>query len=388
MTDRPASSPQPAPPLLPEGLRDRLPPAAEAAARINRAILDVLASHGYARVAPALAEFRETLDGSSDDALAAAGLGRDLLRFTDPVSQRTIAIRPDITTQIGRIAISRMADAPRPLRLCYSGQVVKLRASQLRPEREMLQVGAELIGKDSVAAACEIAQIAVEAVDRCGAGTVTVDLTLPDLVFALAEEAWPLPAPLAEKVRARLDAKDAGGLAALGPDAARYLPLITATGSFDAAFARLRTLDGGAALAQRLDGLAAVAAALSKRARVTLDPTERHGFEYQSWFGFSLFVAGQSDAIGRGGSYRLRHGDGRHEAATGFSLYPDPLIDAGLGQPARSERRIFMPLGSAAADGAQLRADGWITLGQLAPDDDAATLGCTHIWSHGVATPL
>src|SRR3546814_2657507 len=57
---------------------------------------------------------------------------------------------------VGRIATSLLAGAPRPLRLCYAGQVVKLRASQLRPAREMLQVGAELIGSDSVAAAREI----------------------------------------------------------------------------------------------------------------------------------------------------------------------------------------------------------------------------------------
>ena len=38
---------------------------------------------------------------------------------------------------------------------------------------------------------------------------------------------------------------------------------------------------------------------------VTLDPTERHGFEYQSWFGFSLFSGQASGEIGRGGSYRI-----------------------------------------------------------------------------------
>ena len=34
------------PDLLPEGFRDRLPPQAEAAARVARSMLDVLASHG------------------------------------------------------------------------------------------------------------------------------------------------------------------------------------------------------------------------------------------------------------------------------------------------------------------------------------------------------
>src|SRR3546814_14388215 len=99
-------------------------------------------SHGYGRVAPPLAEFRETLGGDDERST------RDLLRFTDPVSQRTLALRPDITRQVGRIATSLPAKAPRPLRLCYAGPAVKLPPSPPPPPRPMLQVGAELIACD------------------------------------------------------------------------------------------------------------------------------------------------------------------------------------------------------------------------------------------------
>ena len=176
-------------PLLPEGLRDRLPNEAEAATRVTRALMDAMRAHGYRRVAPPLAEYRETLAGDADD--PAAG---DLLRFTDPVSRRTLAIRPDMTRQVGRIVTSRLSAAPRPLRLSYSGQVAKLAASALWPEREMLQVGAELIGNDSVAAVAEVLRVAVEALTAAGASGITVDLTLPDLVDTLAAGPFPLPA--------------------------------------------------------------------------------------------------------------------------------------------------------------------------------------------------
>ena len=39
------------PKLLPEGLRDRLPDEAEAASRVTRALIDVMSSHGYRRIA-------------------------------------------------------------------------------------------------------------------------------------------------------------------------------------------------------------------------------------------------------------------------------------------------------------------------------------------------
>ena len=112
-------------------------------------------------------------------------------------------------------------------------------------------------------------------------------------------------------VRALLDAKDAGGLAASGATA--YLPLIEAAGPFGESIARLRAFDSSGALASRLAALEAIAARLEGVATVTLDPTERHGFEYQSWLGFSLFAQGLGGEIGRGGSYTILHEDGQQE---------------------------------------------------------------------------
>lgn len=373
------------PSLLPEGLRDRLPPQAEAASRVTRALIDALRSHGYDRVSPPLAEYRETLSGELGGAGAGAGAGggsgRDLLRFTDPVSQRTLAFRPDMTRQVGRIAATLMAGAPRPLRLCYAGQVVKLRASQLRPAREMLQVGAELIGSDSVAAASEIIAIAIDALDAAGIGPVTVDFTLPD---ALERLAGPDVDPdRLSAIAAALDGKDAGALAQLG--ASEWLPLLAATGNFSTALAALRAFDQKAALAEQIAALESIAARINGRARIMLDPTERHGFAYQSWFGFSLFVPGQGDAIGRGGTYRI---DGSGEAAVGFSLYPDPLIDAGLGSDNGDARRLFLPLGHDAAAAAALRQRDWTVVAALSDSDNAAALGCTHMLTKNGPEPL
>lgn len=364
------------PGLLPEGLRDRLPPEAEAASRLLHRVIVAIGRHGYERVSPPLAEFEAGLVGRLKAARA-----QDLLRVVDPMSQRTLALRPDITAQIGRIAATRLAARARPLRLAYGGPVLKLRATQLRPERELIQAGAELVGSDAVAAAIEILSVAVEALEVAGVTGITVDLTLPDLVDVLAAGPLPLPPARVDEVRARLDAKDAGGLAALGAGA--YLPLVAAAGPIDTALARLRTL-GLPALETRLDRIARIAAALAGRATLTLDPTERHGFEYQSWFGFSLFGEGLSGEIGRGGSYAIVHPDREEEAAIGFSLYIDPLVDAGLGQEPR--RRIFLPLGHDPAAAARLRGEGWTTLAALAPADTPA--GCTHRLVGGRAEPL
>lgn len=346
--------------LLPEGFHDRLPPLADAAAWAEQRLIDTAHGHGYERVDPPLAEFEESLSAR----LKAATL-KDAVRFVDPVSQRTLAIRPDITAQIGRIAATRMAHHPRPLRLCYGGAVLKLRAGQLRPERAMRQIGCELIGFDSVAAAREIVGVAAEALRAAGIGRLSFDFTLPDLVTLLARERL---AQLAD----RLDAKDAAGVAAID---AGFLPLIEAAGPFEPAIERLRTLFNGA-LTSRLDGLAAIVAGLDDSIGLTLDPTERHGFEYQSWIGFSIFAEGVRGEIGRGGSYAVMHESGAEEPAIGFSLYLDPILEAGL---TRSERRrLFMPLGTPGEAAARLRAEGWVTVAALDADDTPERQLCTH----------
>jgi ATP phosphoribosyltransferase regulatory subunit len=361
--------------LLPEGFHDRLPPFADVAARVEARVLETARGYGYEQVDPPLAEYESELS-----ARLKAGSAQGAVRFVDPVSQRNLAIRPDITAQIGRISATRMGHHPRPLRLSYAGAVLKLKGSELRPARTMRQLGVELIGHDSVAAAREVVTVAVEALAAAGVTGVSIDFTLPDLVATLAGDGLD-PATLAE-LRDALDAKDAGRVAAI--DRA-YLPLVEAAGPFDRAIARMRTHDVGGVLASRIDALVAIAAALPGDVTLTLDPTERHGFEYQSWFGFSLFAAGVRGEIGRGGSYVVMGSDGGEEAAVGFSLYLDPVIATLARSPER--RRLFLPVGTPADVGAELRREGWVTVAAFEAHDTPEKQLCTHVWLGGAVEP-
>ena len=359
--------------LLPEGLRDRLPPPAQALASLVRTLTDVCAAHGYERVAPPLIEYEASL---------ASGSSRERLRFTDPVSQMTLALRSDITGQVGRIAVTRLAGQARPLRLMYAGQVARVRGDQLSPERERTQAGAELIGSDSPAAAAEVLAVAVEALTATGLTGLSVDLTMPTLVADLAVAGWSLGNASLMDVQAWLDGKDVGALRAAGAD--QFVPLIAAAGPVHAALAALKQLDLPDAVLARLDAIAGLADGLNG-VSVTLDPTERHGFEYQTWLGFSLFGAGLMAEVGRGGAYTVAHADGRQEAAIGFSLYVDGLVDLGLGQEART--RVLLPVGTAADIGGELRQQGWITVAALEAGAEAKALNCSHILADGAVRP-
>jgi ATP phosphoribosyltransferase regulatory subunit len=367
----------PAADLLPEGLEDRLPQSTAAAVRIERAALAVLDAHGYDRVRPPLIEFESSM------ARRMHGLKtRNMFRFVDPRSLRMLALRSDMTAQTGRIAATGLSAAARPLRLCYAGQIARMTGDMLDPRREELQLGAELVGTDSVAAAAEVVALAIEALEAAGATGISVDFTLPDLVDTLAADALPLDAAQIDAVRRELDAKDVAALKAAGGE--DYVPLLYAAGDFATAVDKLAQLDAGGSLATRIDALRQIAARVQGRARLTLDPSERHGMQYQSWFGFTIYADGVRGALGRGGTYTI---GGTDEPATGFSLYPEELVDAvKAGEQLRP--RLFLPLGHDSADAAAFRADGWRTIAALSETDDAAVLGCSHRLEAGAAVPL
>lgn len=368
--------------LLPEGLEDRLPPAAAVAGRLTRAVLDCLDSYGYDRVQPPTIEFERSLASRMEGVQP-----RRMFRFVDPASLRTLALRSDMTPQLGRIASTSLGNAARPLRLCYAGQVVTIKGDGLDPAREHLQIGAELIGTESVAGAGEIVVAALEALHRTGATRLSIDFTLPDLVDMLATRTMPLAADQIAAVRRELDAKDAGGIVAAGGSA--YLPLLTAIGPFAQAIEQLAAIDSGGVLAGRIAALRELAARVGDRARVTLDPSERHGFEYQTWFGFTIYAAGSPGIVGRGGSYSIRTNSAgaADEPAIGFSLYPDTLIES-LTRQETPRDALFLPIGHEAHLAERLRAIGWRTIAALSDECDARALGCTHRLEQGEAIPL
>ena len=353
--------------LLPEGLSDALPKEAAAISRVMRSVLDTMDARGYDRVRPPLIEFEHSLAQRMD------GISpRRMIRFTDPSSLRTLAVRSDMTVQVGRIAATALAQAPRPARLCYAGEVAVIRADQLEPTRQRHQMGAELIGSDSVAAASEAVELGVEALEAAGLTGIVVDFTLPDLVDTLAAEALPLDWERIAAVRHELDTKDVGGLVDAGGKA--YVPLLYASGPLEDALERLAAIDAGGALASRIAALREIATKLEGRVEVTLDPTERHGFEYQSWFGFTLLARGGRETLGRGGTYVIH---GSEEPAVGFSLYMEPLLEA-LGPREELRDTLFLPLGHDSDTARRLRALGWRTVAALGGNDDPVALGCTH----------
>jgi ATP phosphoribosyltransferase regulatory subunit len=365
--------PPPNPALLPAGLRDLLPPEAEAEAALVEGLMAAFAAHGYRRVKPPLLEFEDGLLTGTGAATADV-----TFRLMDPQSHRMMGLRADITPQIARIATTRLAAAPRPLRVAYAGQCLRVRGTQLAPERQVAQAGIELIGADSPAADAEMVLVGAEALARVGLTRLSFDLTLPPFVAALLDDAG-IIGPARQVLARALDRKDAAAVALHGgPLAATLTDLLRAAGAAEGALAALaeaRLPPAAAVLAERLADTVATIRARAPALKLTVDPVEFRGFRYHTGICLTVYAPGRREELGHGGRYLCGEGG---EPATGLTLYPDALLP--VAPPPEAGSRVFVPYG---ADGAALRAEGFATVAGLEPAEDARAealrLGCSHV---------
>ena len=373
----------PNPALLPAGLHDLLPPEAETEAATVHTLMEAFTAHGYGRVKPPLVEFEDGL-------LAGAGsaMQDQTFRLMDPATHRMMGLRADMTPQVARIAGTRMAGHPRPLRLSYAGQCLMMRGIGLGGDRQVAQAGIELIGVDSPAADAEIVVLAAAALAAIGLHRVSFDLTLPPLAPTLLDEAG-ITGPARRALTHALDRKDAAAVAQHGGALARLLTdLLLVAGPAGPALDVLAAADlppAAAALCDRLRDTVLAIQAQAPGLRLTLDPIEVRGFRSHTGVCMTVFAPGRHEELGRGGRYVS--GD---EPATGLTLFPDALLRALPAGPARP--RAFLPWGAPADQAAQLRAGGYATVPALTglpdPAAEARRLRCTHILRDGAAVPL
>lgn len=371
--------------LLPVGLSDVLPPDAAFEASILERLLENFSAHGYDRVAPPLIEFEDSL--LTD---IGSGVAEQTFRLMDPESQKMMGVRADMTPQVARIATRRLSKSPRPLRLSYAGQVLRVRGSQLRPERQFTQVGAELIGPEEAAADAEVIVLAAGALAKLGIDDLSIDLGLPKLVDEVLDK-FGKKLKNRGRLRQALDRKDAAAVAKLNDelseDAIQTLTsMLNATGPASEALKNLAALSftGKAEAGHNLltDVVDRVHTALPDLA-LTIDPVENRGFEYHTGITFTFFAKGVRGELGNGGRYTANSNskNNKEEAATGFTLFMDTVLRALPSPPPK--RRIYVPVETPVGVAAGLRADGWTTLAALSIKEDAlaeaSRLGCQYI---------
>ena len=154
----------------PRGARDILPPAGYRKSRVEAQAAAYLEAWGYRRVYTPTFEFYDALVQGNGPEIA-----DKLYRFVDREGH-TLALRPEMTIPIARLAATRYTRDELPLRLYYVGNVYRYDEPQTGRQREFTQVGVELLGLPQPAADAEVVALAVTLLAELGLRSFRVDL--------------------------------------------------------------------------------------------------------------------------------------------------------------------------------------------------------------------
>ncbi len=95
----------------------------------------------------------------------------NIIKFFD-ARGRILALRPDMTGPIARMAATKLAESTDVLRLCYVGNVYGFKSN----ESEYTQAGVELIGKRGAEADAEVIALAIRALKTAGMVDFKIDI--------------------------------------------------------------------------------------------------------------------------------------------------------------------------------------------------------------------
>jgi ATP phosphoribosyltransferase regulatory subunit len=319
--------------LVPPGMAAIMPHAAQRVRQMETVLLGTLARWGYQEIIPPTFEYLDVLS---------PGLEPDVLEqcytFADRTTGRVLLLRPDATAQIARIVAMGMAGRGPQYRLCYRTTVFRHVPEHAGREREIFQVGAELIGLDGAGADAEIIALMAACLTQIGLSSFTISLGHVGFFKTLLAKAG-----LSKEDRKRAEQaaarKDLPGLAELCR--AQHLPRWMARailetpglcGGEEVLERGLALAGGDRALRAPLDRLAEVYRLLTAaglRGLLLLDLGELRGFDYYDGVVFDVFANGVGAEVGGGGRYNHLVGQfGQDLPSTGFAFDMDRLFRA------------------------------------------------------------
>ncbi len=376
--------------LVPSGMATILPHAAQRVRQLETALLGTLARWGYQEIIPPTFEYLDVLS---------PGLEPDVIeqcyKFADRTTGRVLLLRPDVTAQIARIVAMGMAGASPLHRLCYRTTVFRHAPEHAGREREIFQVGAELIGVDGVSADAEIIALMSGCLTQIGLASFTISLGHVGFFKTLLAESGlsPESQKRAEQAAARKDLPRLEEICAeerVPRGKARAMLEVPGLYGGEEVLTRGRALAGrNRALRATLDRLAQVYRLLKESGlheRLLIDLGEFRGFDYYDGVVFDVFAKGLGCELGGGGRYNHLVGRfGRDLPSTGFAFDMDrlfqameaggngaarPAVDFFLSAPARAGDRLFRVA-------QELRAAGYCVVQGVLPDTGAAALRAT-----------
>lgn len=327
--------------MIPKGVATFLPEGTSRRREIERKILSIFSRWGYQEVITPIFEYLDVFS---------LGVGEDLLnrayKFVDRATGRIMVLRPDVTPQIARIAATLLSDQPLPIRLCYSANVFRHEEEHAGREREIHQIGGELIGPSEAEADAETISLAIEILQKLGVKSFKIALGQMAFTRGILQPFESSPGSF-KKILGAVSKKDASHLEALlkaervgRKTRAQVLALLDLFGGeevFDAAKPLAASPPCKAGL-RRLREVYEILKRAGHREFLLIDLGEVRGFDYYTGTIFEIFADGVGSELGGGGRYdHLLEKFGAPSSSTGFALHIE-RIQWALEQAAGSDR--------------------------------------------------
>ncbi len=319
--------------LVPVGMATILPEAARHVRRLEAKLLAHVEHRGYEEIILPTFEYLDVL---------APGLEAELLekcyKFVDRTTGRVLLLRPDATAQIARTVAMGMMGFRFPLRLSYRATVFRYEPEHAGRDREIFQVGAELIGADDPIADREIITLLVECLQKVGLRSFRISLGHVGFFKELLVQAG-----LSSEGRRRAEhaaaRKDLPRLQEILSQervsktrARAILEAPELCGQYEVLTRGRNLARNEKPLHRALDRLTKVYQLLCEGGLedgVILDLGEFRGFDYYDGVVFDVFADGVGIELGGGGRYDHLIGRfGRDIPSTGFALQVDRLFQA------------------------------------------------------------
>ena len=304
--------------LLPEGFRDSLPELATKENRVNSTFIKLMEINGFLLVKPPLLEFESSLFFLLDDNEDA-----NSFRVLDPISQKMMGIRSDITVQIARISCGSLVELPRPLKVCYSGEVLRVNNNSLNLSRQSTQIGSEIIGIEQNDCENEIITLMIESLNCLRIKNFFINFTMPTLISAIAKD-FKLSKTDLEFVRDRFNNKNLDGLEKISKrlkiisDA-----LIDSVGDAKVNLKKLKKIKFTKKIKLEIQSFIKIISRIIKDfpcLKILIDPLEIDESNYHTGIAFKVFSENFKELFS-GGNYKVSN-----ENCIGFSGFTESLL--------------------------------------------------------------
>lgn len=261
---------------------------------------------------------------------------RELYKFFDKEGN-TLVLRPDFTPSIARCAAMYFGEMSHSLRFSYMGNTFANTSNLQGKLKEVTQMGAELIGEDSVEADAEIISMVIEALKTLGLKSFRVSVGEVEYFKGLCEEAG-LDEETEYALRSFISGKNYFAAQELlddrkvqEPYRSRLLKIADMFGDmWDLHEAREQAGNARSlAAVTRLEELYRVLKSYGVEQYVAFDLGLLSKYNYYTGVVFKAYTFGLGDAVVKGGRYdRLLRQFGKDAPAIGFCMVVDDLMEA------------------------------------------------------------